>query len=480
MSDNMLKIGHLSADQEALIGQVPVNEGQIIYSEKSSMQFVDYADKRHTHGSILSGIYHDSKFVDFQTVKIDEVLSAIKANGFVVDGQIIKVGNTVYQYRNVKGKNIIIKTNETSIVTNKHKVCYAVYLPDYVEGDSVSIDFLISIENNIYGDKIYYVKVQDNKLDISQCDDMDETFNPDEFGISIIHNGDGLFALSTIVSSNINIISCTVSSTGSATHEQFYIMNSDIELINEWVGMSNLPYEFSMGSAVVFKDDLYLLGGTNNPTNYYKWDGSEWISLPSLPFDFDNGNVVVCEDTMYILGGTNHYKLDGASWVEASILPVSLDDGCAVVYRDEIHILGNTNHYKWNGNTHIWEKVSTLPYEFANGCAIVFNDELHMLGGTNNGNSHYKWNGTEWANASELPVSFTSGCAALYNGVINLYGGDNSLTYHYNWDGKEWISISTLPYEFNNGSVVIYKNELHLLGGGTVATNHYKYSKSVK
>ena len=473
---SQLIIGHLVADQESLISKVPVNEGQIIYSEKSAMQFTDYAGKRHTHGSILSGIYNENTFVDFQTVEIDEVLSAIKTNGFVVDGQIIKVGNTVYQYRNVKGKNLIVKMNDTGIITDKFKVCYAVYLPDYVEGDSVNIDFLIAITNGVYGDKIYYVKVQDNVLDVSQCDDMDETFNPDEFDISILHNGNGLFTLSTTISSTMNIISCTVSSTGSAIHEEFYIAHSDFEFINEWIALTTLPYEFSMGSAVIFNGELHLLGGVNNTNTFYKWNGDEWISLSSLPFGLVNGNAVVYGNNIHILGGTNHYKWDGTSWSQASTLPYSLNDGSSIIYKDEIHIFNGVNHYKWNGNTYVWEEVSTLPYEFTNGSAVVLGGELHILGG----NNHYKWNSTTWAKVSELPISFTSGCAAVYNGVINLYGGDNSLTSQYKWDGTEWTVISELPYEFNNGSVVIYENELHLLGGSSATTSHYKYSKSVE
>ena len=41
--------GHLDKNSEAKINNVNVVNGQVIYSEKSGMQFIDYADKRHTY-----------------------------------------------------------------------------------------------------------------------------------------------------------------------------------------------------------------------------------------------------------------------------------------------------------------------------------------------------------------------------------------------------------------------------------------------
>ena len=486
-----LKIGHLGQSKESLVANIPIEEGTIIYSEKSGMQFVDYAGKRHTYGSIISGIYNEDEFVDFSTSDFDTIISAIKENGFIVDGQIIKVGNTVYQYRNVKGKNLIIKMNETGIIMDKFKIGYAVYLPDYTDGDSVDIDFLIAISNNVYGNKLFYVKVVDNKLSIADCDDMDGTFNPDEFDISIIHNGNGLFTLSTTITSTMNIISCTVSSTGSSIHEEFYIASGDLQLVYDWIGSSTLPYEFVNGSAVIYNGEIHLLGGENAPTNHYKLDGTQWINVSTLPYNFVNGSAVVCEGILHILGSTDaenatkHYMWDGTSWSENSVeLPYDFMNGSAVVYRDEIHIFGGTdnlnNHYKLNGNTHLWETVSDLPYEFINGAAVVLNDEIHILGSSNSGTSHYKWNSKQWVNVSTLPYEFYNGAAVIYDGVINLIGGDTNKSSHHKWDGTEWVNIVELPYEFYNGASVVYNQVLQLLGGSASVLNYYNYSKSVE
>ncbi len=184
--------------------------------------------------------------------------------------------------------------------------------------------------------------------------------------------------------------------------------------------------------------------------------------LKKLPYDFYGGEAVVYNNEIHILGGsspygTNHYKWNGSSWTSVSTLPHAFRSGCAVVYNNQIHILGsteyNTKHYKWNGSS--WTSVSTLPYAFSSGCAVVYNNEIHILGSyTDSGNEkkHYKWNGSSWTYVSTLPYNFSSGSAVVYNNQIHILGGFSSFItpsqYHYKWNGSSWTSVSTLPYPF--------------------------------
>ena len=64
--------GHLSTSDESKIDNLKVVNGRTIYSEKSGLQFVDYADKRHTYGPILTCIFNDTGYVDFTTSTIDD------------------------------------------------------------------------------------------------------------------------------------------------------------------------------------------------------------------------------------------------------------------------------------------------------------------------------------------------------------------------------------------------------------------------
>ena len=112
-------------------------------------------------------------------------------------------------------------------------------------------------------------------------------------------------------------------------------------------------------------------------------------NVSTLPYSFSYGSAVVYNNEIHIMGGsTNHYKYNGYKWINVSTLPYEFYGGFAVVYNNEIHILGSGNssyykyHYKYDGST--WTKVSTLPYDFYYGSAVVYNNEIHILGSDNN------------------------------------------------------------------------------------------------
>ncbi len=167
---------------------------------------------------------------------------------------------------------------------------------------------------------------------------------------------------------------------------------------------STLPYSFSGGSAVVYNNEIHILGGGYSSSTYtyhYKWNGSSWSSSTSLPYSFYYGSAVVYNNEIHILGSdysssyyTRHRKWNGSSWTSVSTLPYNFREGSAVVYNNEIHILGSydssyrTSHYKWNGSS--WTSVSTLPYSIYNGSAVVLNNGIHILGGGSGvGTKHY-------------------------------------------------------------------------------------------
>lgn len=260
------------------------------------------------------------------------------------------------------------------------------------------------------------------------------------------------------------------------------------------VGLA-LPYDFSYASAVVYNNEIHLLGSqvNNMYTKHYKWNGSSWASVSTLPYNFYEGSAVVYNNEIHILGGsggrTKHYKWNGTSWTSVSTLPYNSEKSSAVVYNNEIHILGSDYnsstykyHYKWNGSS--WTSVSTLPYNFYRGAAVVYNNEIHILGSIGGTNKHYKWNGSSWDSVSTLPYDqFYSGSAVVYNNEIHILGtqdgSSGNRTKHYKWNGSSWSSVSTLPYDFYYGSAVVHNNEIHILGGDTTySQNHYKWNGS--
>ena len=279
----------------------------------------------------------------------------------------------------------------------------------------------------------------------------------------------------------------------SGTSKPFYTSGFEKNIISPNPSVS-LPYNFYRGSAVVYNNEIHIMGGGYRTYTYhYKWDGTSWTSVSTLPYDFLNGSAVVYNNEIHIMGGTNqvvrHYKWDGTSWTfVGSSLPFGLQGGSAVVFNNEIHILGSvfknssstyyTAHYKWDGTS--WTEVSTLPYNFYYGSAVVYNNEIHILGtyySSTYYTKHYKWDGTSWTEVSTLPYDFYFGSAVVFNNEIHILGSDNSSyrTKHYNCDGTSWTSVSTLPYDFYNGSAVVYNDEIRILGGYYGSNNGYDY-----
>lgn len=221
-----LKIGHLDNGEETLLNKIPIKNGQVIYSEDSGSQFVDYSNKRHVQGGVISSIYNNG-YINLKETEISDVVNIIKTNGTLKDGQIIKVGNSVYMYRNIHGKTFIANVNDADNSVAQNSVGYVINIPDYASGDKVNIDLLISITNETNGKKLFLLKMVDNVLDLSACKDLDGTFDSANLNINITQQN-GLFMIVPTVASTIKVISYGVTSTGSSANEGFYIAASDV------------------------------------------------------------------------------------------------------------------------------------------------------------------------------------------------------------------------------------------------------------
>lgn len=224
-----LKIGYLKSSDESLIGSVAVKTGQIIYSEGPGMQFVDFENMRHTYGSVLAGLFVGSEYKDFSTLSLDEIITTIKANDVIIkNGQLIKTNDSIYMYKKVNDKYFITQLNDTAIEVSQNKVGYAIQFPNYKDGDLVDISLVVSVSSESYGEKVFLIKVEDNVINLSACEDLDGAFSSDSLGIDII-NYEGLFVIvSTLSSVTLKVVSYSASSSGSSVNEGFYIAASDI------------------------------------------------------------------------------------------------------------------------------------------------------------------------------------------------------------------------------------------------------------
>ena len=249
--------------------------------------------------------------------------------------------------------------------------------------------------------------------------------------------------------------------------------------------LADLPFTFE-GQTVVYNGELHALCNVINDQYYihYKWDGTTWTSVSTLPYNASGGCAVVYNNEIHILGGyKEHYKWNGSTWQEVGELPYKFNNGCAVVYNNEIHILGGVNyrqyHYKWDGST--WTQSASVyvsgGYEgLMAGNAVVYNDAIYVFGGSD---GYYtegaKWNGGDSWEQADTDVHVIGGSAVVYKDKIHILGSSSSgyETQHYTWDGaSETVALEALPYDFEGDQGIVYNDEIHILGGD-FNTSHY-------
>ena len=122
------------------------------------------------------------------------------------------------------------------------------------------------------------------------------------------------------------------SSSGGSSNGGLQIETIIDEQVNGCVNVSTLPYGFYRGSAVVYNDEIHILG-----SDYYNSNGS--TTDEQYPYR------------------KYHYKFGGSLWKQTYTLPYSFYKGSAIVYNNELHILGTSsgsgsNHYSIKNDYH--------------------------------------------------------------------------------------------------------------------------------
>ena len=199
MSDIPLKIGHLKTADASKIGTIPVAEGNVIYSEGPAMQFIDFASKRHTYGSVLSGIYSNNTFVDFSTSAVSAALTAL-LNSNTPSGQLLLIGGRQALYQKLHGfaylKYFDVDLSSKYFITCKTKI---------TSSDTVNIIvYGINGTDNSTG-SLYYLTISGSTIkSVIDLDGMDVSG-----AFSVIANSDGFSLSSTTLKFKIVSSSCS-------------------------------------------------------------------------------------------------------------------------------------------------------------------------------------------------------------------------------------------------------------------------------
>lgn len=246
--------------------------------------------------------------------------------------------------------------------------------------------------------------------------------------------------------------------------------------------LSNVPnYSDSPAAAVVYKNEIHLLGGGDNVTenaSHIKIDvkTDTATDVGTLPFKFDIGSAVVLNDEIHLLGSnrepTKHYKWDGKTWTKVSTIPFNVNYTVAVALNNEIHLIGGANnsmvHYKWDGET--WTQLESCPASSDNSAraAVILNGKIHVLSNL----SHLTWDGETWTTIGTLPNAMEYKRAVSSGDVIYIRDS-SSAHYYYTWteSANKWINYKTLNEVVLNSHCNVYFGGWHSFNRGNPVTH---------
>lgn len=241
--------------------------------------------------------------------------------------------------------------------------------------------------------------------------------------------------------------------------------------------LKDLPVDCAYGRCVIFNDNIYMVS-PNADTSVYLYDEStdSWSVAATIPYTCGlYPSVCVYNNELHVMGGndnrTKHYAWNGVSWREVSTLPYNVYTTDSVVYDNKLHIIGGnpspTLHYSWDGTA--WTSESTLPYTFNGGAAIIYENAIHILG-TGDGSGvdrHYVYNNDgSWTKSFDLPYAFSNAGVCVFDNHIYVCGGYKGEAKFYRWNGSSWESLYTLKENFigNAKTLVSYHDKLYLIG----------------
>jgi len=342
-------------------------------------------------------------------------------------------------------------------------------------------------------------------LEVGYCVDMpmQEKVVVPSFDPQTVISDNGYIALSKVTVTgdnpeNVSIDGDKVSREMNMVTTKIPIYKNNIE--SSFTRDIDIPYDFYLGAAVVYNNEIHILGGYEYETRHYKFDGEKWVEVSEIPNYFEYCPAVVYQNKIHIFGVYDsdegdevaHYEWDGDAWTKLSNMPYDFQYGSAVVYNDEIHIIGGDDyyegHYKWLGESNdTWEEIDEIPSGFYRAPVVSYGGYIHVLGGYNDPDdgyysAHYTWSSSSgWEKIGTTPFQTENSVAVVYNNKIHLMCGEYSYDGHFSFDGTSWSREENYPICEYESSAVVYNNEIHVVGGYYgYERYHYRYKNGEK
>ena len=255
--------------------------------------------------------------------------------------------------------------------------------------------------------------------------------------------------------------------------QQQYAFNTSQETnIGALTYVNSFPINISNGQVIVTKNRAYMFGGYNGTTSlnsvYACTISNEgalntWTRLNTydLPVAMSNHQAVVTKNTVYLIGGTDgvnasrsvyYCSIDSVTghligtWQTGNLLPEALVVCQSFVTRNKVYLVGGQNAVNVHGKVYsatydtstgilgAWETETNLPGPLSLSCSVITKNRVYMVGG--------------YDGASYVNTVYTA--PILDNGSIGT-----------------WTVGIPFPIVAGNGQVVVTQKRVFILGGVT-------------
>lgn len=263
---------------------------------------------------------------------------------------------------------------------------------------------------------------------------------------------------------------------------------------------------------VVVKDKFYLLGGRGiNPVNIFDPQTNTWTSGAKPPVELNHFQAVVYKDEVYLLGAmTGRYpheqpvaniyiytpKTD--TWRVGDEIPADRrrGSGGVVVYKNKMYIVTGILDGHWTGNvtwfdeydpkTGKWTKLADAPVARDHVRAAIVGDKLYLIGGMQSNTMEkkgltnvidavdvYDFKKKRWSTASAKLPTLRAGntVIASKNKVLVIAGeSDKQRKAHteieaYDIKTNSFHTLSPLVEGRHAGGSVLYKGKIYTVAG---------------
>jgi N-acetylneuraminic acid mutarotase len=218
--------------------------------------------------------------------------------------------------------------------------------------------------------------------------------------------------------------------------------------------IDSLPIPLGAGSAVVWQNDIYHFGGSNN------WSGS--IQYPRV------------------------YKYDGTAWtLHDSIPDYNLWDAKALLVGNEVFLVsgwpsGASSLRKYNLQTRVWTYLSSSPNSQSWGVTASYHNGFIYLFDSYGRTYAYNISSDSWETKTSVATTATWDLSSvLYQDEIYIIGYTDSIFYKYTPSSDQWTRLANSPYKVGGCAVGVINDSLYFVGGNQSGTSYAYYRSAI-